>query len=462
MKKTIIFGIGGKLEYAKKYEQELYSELDIIAFSDNKESLWGEEYDGIPVISPENIIKLNFDRLIILSKYYKDIAEQLIDLGINENKIFHWDEFKANKNVVNETYFLDSYNKKCEKKILIITDVIGMNGGSIAGITAGKALTKAGYNVTICSSECSKEMIETINSNCISVIIAPYIQYPTKSNVQWVKEYEYILINTFQMMRSVCVISSIKPVIWWLHESSEKYSDIYNTTMSINYRYSLDDYPNIKVCPVSLHAAEVFNDHFPEIKTNLLPIAVEDLCCESKRNNKLVIAVIGAIIPLKNQMLAVNTVKKMENIVNLELIGETSKSFSDYADNIRDSISASENINMIGGLTPKEMQKHYKAVNIVLCTSLEECLPTTIIEGMMNKKICITSDTTGIADYMTDGVDGFIFKSGDIEDLKNKLEFVVNNWDKLDNVREAARKTYEKNFTLEKFGERIGELLGEE
>jgi glycosyltransferase involved in cell wall biosynthesis len=86
---------------------------------------------------------------------------------------------------------------------------------------------------------------------------------------------------------------------------------------------------------------------------------------------------------------------------------------------------------------------------------MEETMSITIVEGMMCGKACITTDATGVAEYIVNGKNGLICNVGDVNDLKDKMSYLINNSDKRLQMGIEARQTYENYFTLEKFGERL-------
>lgn len=112
--------------------------------------------------------------------------------------------------------------------------------------------------------------------------------------------------------------------------------------------------------------------------------------------------------------------------------------------------------NSIDGLLPMAIvdEKESRVIDVVVCAS-EETLSLTIVEGMMNSKICITTDNTGIAEYIEDGVNGFICKAGNADSLAEKMKYIIDHFNELDEVRKNARKTYEKFFTLDILGENL-------
>ena len=93
--KVVVFGAGhfGGL-YAQQEEN-----VEIVAFADNNAALWGRSYFGHRVIPPGDILRYEFDRIVICIDDYNDAARlegavamdevflQLQRLGINEQKI---------------------------------------------------------------------------------------------------------------------------------------------------------------------------------------------------------------------------------------------------------------------------------------------------------------------------------------------------------------------------------------
>jgi hypothetical protein len=88
MLNIIIFGTGSA--YRKIKDGIDYSKVTIKAFADNNSALWGQTYEGSPVIEPKHVVDIEFDHVIIASTYYKEITGQLTGYGVPENKIIPW------------------------------------------------------------------------------------------------------------------------------------------------------------------------------------------------------------------------------------------------------------------------------------------------------------------------------------------------------------------------------------
>lgn len=84
MEKAVVFGTG---VYYQRKKRGILKDFEVIAFADNDITKHGSIIDGKTVISPNEIINLEFDKVIVASQYYPDIAKQLVNLGVPETKI---------------------------------------------------------------------------------------------------------------------------------------------------------------------------------------------------------------------------------------------------------------------------------------------------------------------------------------------------------------------------------------
>ena len=170
----------------------------------------------------------------------------MIGCGVPKEKIEHWDVYTvSNKHGLKNLYQSKDNQNENGKTVLLISTTLAINGGTLALLFAGEALKLKGYNVTICTSNCSDEIRKSIIGKGINIIIAPAIQYPNEQEIEWIQKYDYVIVNALQMLRTACVISEVKPVVWWIHENSETYSDIYQWVRSINCHWNPEEYKNI-------------------------------------------------------------------------------------------------------------------------------------------------------------------------------------------------------------------------
>ncbi len=93
-KKVIIWGLGGTLRSFLD-KKGLCRDLDIVAFTDNNSSMWHKKYNGIQVIEPKEIQNIEYDYVVICSRYYEEIYRQLErQLSVENTKIISPDDFE--------------------------------------------------------------------------------------------------------------------------------------------------------------------------------------------------------------------------------------------------------------------------------------------------------------------------------------------------------------------------------
>jgi len=86
-KKAVIFGAGKNYNKLKKHIPQFF-DVDIIAITDNSESLHGSFVDGFKVIPPKELCKgADYDLIIVTPKNSGGIVSQLINIGILPEKI---------------------------------------------------------------------------------------------------------------------------------------------------------------------------------------------------------------------------------------------------------------------------------------------------------------------------------------------------------------------------------------
>ncbi len=99
----------------------------------------------------------------------------------------------------------------------------------------------------------------------------------------------------------------------------------------------------------------------------------------------------------------------------------------------------------------KDVQEILGITDILVLPSSREGLPMVILEAMVAGVIVVATAVGGTPELVEDGVNGFLVEYGDVEGLKKKLEDIVNaDSSRLNEVRQAARKTVEEKFSLEK------------
>lgn len=457
MMRIMVFGIG---RFYKKRKEYIISNADIIAYVDNNESLYGKYMDDLPIIPPGDIGLFSYDKILLMSLKANEMKKQLLNLGIDNGKIWYWEQFKSEIEHGNlKLYCGNRNNKKNGKKILVISTCLNYNGGSLAAVYAVMALQKRGFKVILSAPDGDHNFIREVNSEGVSVVLCPALPYINKEELFWMQEFDVILVNVFQMALCACEISKIRPVLWWIHEYKAIFEEV---LIQFSEEIKLDIMSKINIYAVSSISQNNFNSYFPDRIKKIMAYGIPDKDCKDQNSiHKLTFAIIGSIEIRKAQDIFIQAVELLseqdKEKAQFWIIGYMGT--DSYGSNIKKCVEKESYVQILGKLSRDEIDKVYKVINVVVCPSLEDPLPIVMTEGMMYGKVCITSDANGTVDYIEDGRNGLICKSGDPIDLSKKMSWVINNKDKLHEMGWQARKTYEKYFTLEKFGDRLERAL---
>lgn len=112
--------------------------------------------------------------------------------------------------------------------------------------------------------------------------------------------------------------------------------------------------------------------------------------------------------------------------------------------NLADRMGVSRSINFVGFLSGSTKDAAFREADIVCIPSIvtpegdEEGLPVVLLEALYYGKLIIASDVSGAKDLLIDGLNGFIFDSGSIDDLKNTIL-------KVEKLPKTTRKTISSN-----------------
>jgi len=181
------------------------------------------------------------------------------------------------------------------------------------------------------------------------------------------------------------------------------------------------------------------------------------------KKNSLKIINIGRLVDQKNQIIILETVKSLvqKNKMNIELIfvgdGYLKKYYQNYILN--------NNLTKIVKIM-KFNKNPYNLIiqsDLFILSSKFEGLPNVLLEAATLGKFIISSDCpTGPKEILLNGKGGLLYKTSDINDLKNKILFFVKNRSKSRQMLFNAKKNldrfdYKKN--LSKYLKIINKLI---
>lgn len=119
--KAIIWGTASNGEKAFYKLSNLW---EIIGFCDNDCNKWHQKFMGLDIFEPKDIVKLTDFDVIIASLWFEEIIDQLLEMGIEEERIFYINPMAFVIQSLKEDQLL--YKKKKRMRILFVQRVPGI------------------------------------------------------------------------------------------------------------------------------------------------------------------------------------------------------------------------------------------------------------------------------------------------------------------------------------------------
>lgn len=114
-----------------------------------------------------------------------------------------------------------------------------------------------------------------------------------------------------------------------------------------------------------------------------------------------------------------------------------------------------------GKLSDSELIKTLRGSDLLVLPSINnnEAFGIVLIEALACGVPVIASDLPGVRRVFSNHKQGLLFKTGDIEDLKNKLEYISKNEVERKKMAKAARELAEKKYDLNIMEEKLMQIF---
>ncbi|MFA4930459.1 MAG: glycosyltransferase family 4 protein [Patescibacteria group bacterium] len=158
--------------------------------------------------------------------------------------------------------------------------------------------------------------------------------------------------------------------------------------------------------------------------------------------------------------LLINALARIRGKAHLLIIGDGD--LRPYYENLVKNLSMEKFISFIGKVTNEVVPSYLKAIDfLVLPSDDTESFGIVLIEAMACGKPVIASNLSGVRSVVDDQINGLLFKNRSIDDLKNKILFLINNRNIAQKMGNNGRSKVEQNYIWENIAKKIENVYKE-
>ena len=105
-----------------------------------------------------------------------------------------------------------------------------------------------------------------------------------------------------------------------------------------------------------------------------------------------------------------------------------------------------------------DLKELRKEADIALMCSKSEGFGRVTVESMLSENIVIGANCAGTAEIIKDGINGYLYESGNIYDLSEKIYYVIAHWNDQQKIIKNAKEYAKLNFNIESYAKKICEI----
>lgn len=210
--------------------------------------------------------------------------------------------------------------------------------------------------------------------------------------------------------------------------------------------------------------SKTFNFHNRAYKWGYFPAVKKYENFESIMTNKQPASIlwVARLIELKHPDASIRVAERLRNDgyrFKLNLIGSGVMA-QEIGQSIRDK-GLTDCVEMLGAMKPEQVREHMEKAEIFLFTSdFNEGWGAVLNESMNSGCAVVASHAIGSVPFLIrDGVNGLIYKNGDIDDLYDKVKYLLDNPEKRMEIGRQAYKTLKEEWNAENAAHRFLEIV---
>jgi glycosyltransferase involved in cell wall biosynthesis len=306
---------------------------------------------------------------------------------------------------------------------------------------------------------------EKLNVEGIPLIIDPLIETEDESFARFARDFDCIVANTILSAEVVHAMQKENvPIAWWLHEPKSSGEHCLRVYPRLRAAFPL---PDMFIAPSEQTAAAYrpFTDRPVKCLRNAIPdLGWKRNQDEAGQRRPLRFLLLGGIERRKGQDIFVQALallpRDVQEAARFEIGGRVLD--PDFWEKVGAVAATLKNFSFWGGLNHAGAIELMREADVVVSASRDEAMPTvTILEAMSLGKALIATTVGGADEVLVDGQNALLVRPEAPDALAAAVRRLIDDPALVWELGAKARETYEKQFTIERFGAEFRALIDE-
>ncbi len=173
-------------------------------------------------------------------------------------------------------------------------------------------------------------------------------------------------------------------------------------------------------------------------------------CGEISTHRVLRLLAVGRLHPVKNHAFLLDACKQLKDAGEPFrcLIAGSGPELGNLERQLR-RLKLEDEVQLLGHVQRERLRFLYRDADVVVLTSRSEGIPLTLMEAMAEGRPVLAPAITGVPELVRDGITGFLFEAGSIEQFTQRLCLIRRTRSGLGPLRQAAREHVRRYFSRE-------------
>ena len=347
------------------------------------------------------------------------------------------------------------------RRVLLVSHEMTLSGAPLALFYLGSWLKRKGWEPVVAAPE-RGPISDLLENSGVRVEIDPtLLTDPQREKLcALCRESDIVVANTITSWPAVeAGHRENVPVIWYLHE----------TLVAVRFIKEIsqvrDALELARLIVVPTRQTGRVLQGATRTRIEVVPYGIPEPGNATPRANGQAVSFValGSFEPRKGQDILVEAIHQVDRVMSDKASFKLAGRILDrqFFKNVRDRSANLKNVELVESLDHEEAFRLLAGSSAIICASRDETMPISIIEAASLGKAVISADVGGISEWIHDGLNGLLVPPENPAKLADAIVRCTRDFSFVRQLGVAARRTFERHFTIDGFAARFTALLEE-